>query len=236
MHRVEDDAVEILFKGPPLSEGPKPAIFYFAISAKDSLSFDPFCQPVDRLEGRDVRIFSITLPYHEEGLDPYKAIELWAKNFERLVKFLDDCTAAIDRLISQNVLIPGKIGVMGLSRGGLIGMHIAARIEAIGALCGFAPVTQISFLSEFSSGFAADYEPKKLIDALCNRKIRFYIGNHDTRVSTRACYEWIEEATHRASGASAPIELVISPSIGRNGHGTPKHIFEAGAEWILSQI
>ena len=239
MHHVEDAAVEILFKGSPLSEGPKPAIFYFAISAEDSLSQDPFCQPIDHLEDRDVRLISITLPFHEKGLDPYKAIELWAKNLKLLITFIDNCEIEIRKLLDSGHLVPGKIGMMGLSRGGLIALHLAARIPEIASICGFAPVTQISALSEFSSGFADKYEPKHLIDKLYARKIRFYIGNHDTRVLTRSCYEWIEAATDCAiqNGISSPnIELTISPSIGRHGHGTAKHTFEAGAEWTLNTL
>lgn len=232
MHHVDDANVEILLKGPPLSEGPKPAIFYFAIGAHDSLSLDPFSQPVEALSGEDVRIFSITLPYHEQGLDPYKAIELWAKNIDVLVKFLDDATSAIKRLLAENILIAGKIGLMGLSRGGLIAMHLAARIKEISAICGFAPVTRLSVLSEFESGFADKYEPKHLIESLCHRKIRFYIGNRDTRVCTRSCFEWIEAACEKSDSSSPSIELIISPSIGRNGHGTPKENFEAGARWL----
>ena len=61
------------FVGPDLSLGPLPTIFYFALSAKESLHQDPFNQPVAVWQTYPVRIFSITLPEHEGHLDPKPA-------------------------------------------------------------------------------------------------------------------------------------------------------------------
>ena len=35
---------------------------------------------------------------------------------------------------------------------------------------------------------------------------------------------------------SAPIEMIITPSIGYQGHGTSTHVFEEGAEWLKERL
>ena len=37
--------LEVYFTGPPIEEGPRPALFYFALSGHQSLTLDPFNQP-----------------------------------------------------------------------------------------------------------------------------------------------------------------------------------------------
>ncbi len=71
--------LEIACIGPELSYGPLPALFYFALSAQDSLNLDPFNQPAVYLSSLPMRIFSITLPGHENQLPPTQALEVWAR-------------------------------------------------------------------------------------------------------------------------------------------------------------
>ena len=72
------------FIGPDLSLGPLPAIFYFALSAKESLFQDPFNQPVAVWQTYPVRIFSLTLPEHEGHLEPNQAVlAFWKEEMAR---------------------------------------------------------------------------------------------------------------------------------------------------------
>jgi hypothetical protein len=78
-----------------------------------------------------------------------------------------------------------------------------------------------------------------LAPSLFDRTIRFYIGNHDTRVGTGECFHFtqslVEEAV-RNQIRSPQIELIITPSIGQMGHGTSKEIFHAGTEWLAQKV
>ncbi|MCB1084213.1 MAG: hypothetical protein KDK61_07865, partial [Simkania sp.] len=71
------------FVGPRLEEGPLPTLIYFALSAEDSLERDPFNQPVQFLEGLPLRIFSITLPGHENNLPPEDALNVWEERMKK---------------------------------------------------------------------------------------------------------------------------------------------------------
>ncbi|MCB1081898.1 MAG: alpha/beta hydrolase, partial [Chlamydiia bacterium] len=71
------------------------------------------------------------------------------------------------------------------------------------------------------------------------KKVRFYIGNHDMRVGTDHAFSFIqnlakEAHTHRIR--TSPIELIIGPSIGYQGHGTAPQTFQSGAEWVKGAL
>jgi predicted esterase len=235
------------FLGPPLELGPMPALFYFALSFHESLGVDPFNQPVVHLAHKQMRIFSIDLPAHGHDLPATKAIGAWADAFNKgddpLTPFIEKIVSSIDELLKQNLLIEKQIGVIGLSRGGLIACHVAAKLPFIRYILGFAPLTHLSFSIEFAhlkddpqvQAFAIE----NLKDQLYDRHIRFYIGNRDLRVETSLCFESIKllvETAFHHKIRSPQIELMISPSIGHLGHGTPKETFEQGADWIASKL
>jgi esterase FrsA len=229
--------------GPPLSAGPLPTLFYFALSAYESLEMDPYNQPALYLADYPLRIFSLDLPAHGAGLNPVHALTVWAEQMSQGNDPISECvqkaSVALDALIERGAVEPGKIGVMGLSRGGFIGAHLSARRDDIAALLGFAPLTHLSFAKEFSEVKTLPAVEKldlpHLIPSLSSQRLRFYIGNRDTRVSTRLCYELVEslvDAAFEKGQRSPPIELILSPSIGHMGHGTAKEIFHDGAHWI----
>ncbi|MEK7340133.1 MAG: hypothetical protein AABZ92_05425, partial [Verrucomicrobiota bacterium] len=51
--------IQLEYLGPSVDLGPLPAVFYFALSARDSLLLDPFNQPAVYLSQFPLRIFSI---------------------------------------------------------------------------------------------------------------------------------------------------------------------------------
>lgn len=203
----------MMMVGPPLSEGPLPTVIYFALSAEESLHLDPFDQPVKALKDEPMRIFSFTLPHHE---DQKRDLSNWNEtiihDFVHMVKAkLPDLNAS-------------SLGVMGLSRGAMMACRLAAICPEITHVLGFAPMT--TYLEGIENH-------------LWNRTLRFYIGNVDTRVGTDRCFETFHKIALKAKEErvqSAPLELLISPSIGFKGHGTPKHIFIDGAHWMKEQL
>lgn len=235
----------IYYKGPPLEEGKLPAFFYFALSAEESLGLDPFNQPVVSLSNLPIRIFSFTIPEHGKGLKNTEAMKRWSdaikKGQDPLTPFFQQCRENIEFLIRHDIIDDQMLAAGGLSRGGFIALHLASQIPQLGAVLGFSPLTTTHTIEEFhqlkKNPILQSYEIN--CSSLIGKKVRFYIGNRDTRVSTDACYQFIRgltEANYNQKIRSPEVELVISPSIGHKGHGTPPGIFEAGAKWIASLL
>lgn len=232
--------------GAPLEMGPLPAFFYFSLSGPDSLAMDPYNQPAAFLEGEGVRIFSLSLPFHDD-IDKRRVMTHWADeiaaNHDFITPFIDRCVKAVDELIDMEAIDPGRLALGGLSRGSFIAAHLAARDPRFGALVGFAPLTKLSVSTSFhdrqGSSLLSSLSLDRVKEELVKRPIRFYIGNRDTMVQTSACFEFVVELTELAfsQGTRSPeIELIISPSIGYKGHGTAPETFLSGANWIKLKL
>lgn len=233
--------IQLEYLGPSIDLGPLPAVLYFALSAKDSLTLDPYNQPAVYLSQFPLRVFSITLPYHEEGTPAKKGLTEWAEAMKRgedlLGNYLKKIQQAITLLLQQHILLPRKIATMGLSRGAFIAAHVTANHPEIPYWLGFAPLTKLSYLKDFSK--FTRWDLLHVVNALSNKVIRCYIGNRDTRVGTRNCFDLITslaETAYQKRLSSSPIELLILPSIGHHGHGTKKETFLHGAKWLANQL
>lgn len=236
----------IYYRGPALSEGPRPAVLFFALSAHSSLYEAPFNQPVLAWIDQNIRVFSWDLPHHGPGLNHHEAMHRWAKDLAQsssfISDFIDTCAHHVRYLIDQHYVEPASLAVAGLSRGGFIATHLAAQDNRIATILGFAPMTQAPHTEDCHTLAPQNIEAVNLIhliDRLTHVRLRFYIGNRDKRVSTDACYAFIRALTEKmyAGGMRSPaVELTIYPSIGFKGHGTPPAIFQAGAEWLKAQL
>jgi hypothetical protein len=235
MHKVE-------FLGPPLDTGPLPAVFYFSLSAHDSLHLDPYNQPAIYLSSPDLRIFSVSLPGHDT-LPPTQALRFWADEIlhgrDVISAFVQEVVSYIRHLIDQQVVLPEKIGVMGLSRGVFIASHVAAHLPEIKHILGFAPLSRLSTVQEFQDLDVDRWNLTHLAEKIYNRNVRCYIGNRDVRVGTGACCDFISALANTAFEqkiSSSPIELIIGPSHGHKGHGTSPAIFRQGAAWLEKKL
>jgi pimeloyl-ACP methyl ester carboxylesterase len=239
--------VELTFTGPDLNAGPLPAVFYLALSAHESLSVDPYNQPAVYLSSLPVRIFTLDLPDHGKEHSSQEALKKWAAKFSQGVNVITETAellaTVIGDLILKEIIAKDKCACMGLSRGGLLAAHTAARCLDVKWILAFAPLTKISFAREFHAmkdlPSVQDTNMEALIPLLLDRKVRFYIGNCDQRTGTRHCFDFIEklsQAMLQARYRSPSVELMISPSVGFQGHGTPKHIFHHGAQWLAEQL
>jgi len=235
--------LKIYHKGPSLDQGALPTLFYFAISGQDSLLLDPYNQLISSMDLSKIRAISFDLPAHEGGADPQKAVSVWAKELKSSPKYIDNflelCLQNIDYLIENKICDPKHIATAGLSRGGLIAAHIAARQPYIHNLLGFAPLTTFKQLHEFENAELASLNLEFIIPKLIHKQVRFYVGNRDTRVGTESCFRFVHNLTEQAytQGVRSPqVELILFPSIGHKGHGTPLNIFQDGARWISSKL
>lgn len=237
---------EIAFVGPPLEDGPLPTLFYFALTAEESLTLDPFNQMVATLSALPCRIFSVTLPGHIVGQNPADSLAFWTQclladdNF--LKPFLAKTKALLDDLQGQG-LLAGTVGVAGLSRGAFVATHLAAHDPRVSFILGFAPLTDLQASSSChelaDSKLAESLALHHLTEKLFDKKLRFYIGNHDTLVKTKRCFEFthhLAKTAYHYKIRSPAVELIITPSIGHKGHGTPPEIFIQGAQWAQQQL
>lgn len=242
-----DSPLPMFYLGPDLKEGPLPAVFYFALSAQESLLTDPFNSPVTIWNDSRMRIFSVDLPYHGEGYSSVEAMQQWADAYQRkepfLESFLLDLFKSVQLLFP--FLIPGHIGAAGLSRGGFIASHLASFFSEINALLGFAPLTSLFFIKEFSTlkepadSLVHKTDLSLIRQKLASKIIRVYMGNRDMRVSSDLCFQWIRslvEAAFEEKIRSPSIEMFLKPSIGYLGHGTTPETFHEGATWLAHQI
>jgi acetyl esterase/lipase len=162
-----------------------------------------------------------------------------------LEDFFENVVRAIHWLIEKKIVEPASMAAGGLSRGGFVATHIAARLKHIQTVLGFAPLTELMLLKEFTENPSlkrrtSELDLLTLIDALTHvRHLRFYIGNLDTRVGTDACYHFIRqlaEKGHEKHVRHQKIELRITQSIGHKGHGTDPQIFEEGGRWVKNLL
>lgn len=230
--------------GPPLDLGPLPTLFYFALSGTDSLMLDPFNQPIQCLQGEKIRIFSMTLPAHEQGLSPTAAMGVWAeemsRGIDRVTPFLNSAEQAVHGALKEGWIDPHRMGAAGLSRGAFIAAHLAAREPRFRSLLGFAPMTRLSSIKEFAflqeNRIAQSLDLERLAPLLADRHVRLYIGNEDTRVSTQSCFDFAMSLVRAKKSRTAHVELFIKPSIGQMGHGTAPEIFQEGARWMARHL
>lgn len=226
---------------------PLPTFIYFALSGEDSLTLDPFNQPVTFLGDNSIRKISFTLPFHGGELSNTEAVKKWGTELlagnDFLESFLSEAQQNIADLIDDGYVDPEKMAIGGLSRGGFIATHLAAREPRIKTILGFAPLTQLGWMHDWrqvdTGALPKSYDLMNIIDKLPGRNLRFYIGNRDLRVGTSACYEFIEKLadySYNNGFRSPPVDLIINPSVGHKGHGTLPHIFKEGADWLRAQL
>lgn len=244
MQLVDTPYLSFHYIGPELGAKDVPTVIYFALSGEDTLGKDPFNQPALRLMKSGIRVLAFTLPFHEKPLAPQDGIARWAEEFaahrDPLTPFFEGVASTI-RFVQETHQLPyDKIALMGLSRGAFIGAHVMKRLPNVPYLLGFAPLTSLSLSAEFAKG---NLDPKldmdMLIPYLTNRVIRFYIGNHDTRVGTPRCFQFVNRLIEQAVSEKKreiPVELLIGISKGAKGHGTQPDTFYNGVDWLIRHL
>lgn len=237
------DGLVLSYRGPGLSSGPLPSLIYFALSGATTLHVDPFDTPAKCLKDDPIHIFSCDLPFHSDHTEPKDAIAHWTTeithNRDFITPFVNQWIETLDFLIGENIVDPLRIGAAGLSRGAFAAAHLAARDPRIKAVLGFAPLTSYLSLLDVKSSLAEQLSLRYHVKQLIGKDLRFYIGNRDVRVNTDSCFDFIKtltEESYESGVRSPPVELIIYPSIGHRGHGTPQEIFIDGARWIRLKI
>ncbi len=178
-------------------------------------------------------------------------MEDWLSRLQRgesfLTTFFDQVLQNIEWLICSEIVMADHMAIGGLSRGGFIATHLAAREKRFHTLLGFAPLTRLKTLSksivDLDSSLLQRMESLNLLSLVPSllhlRHVRFYIGNRDSLVDTDECYHFIRrlaDEAHEKHVRHCHVELFLTPSIGNKGHGTAQHTFEEGAAWIQHHL
>ncbi len=223
---------KISFLGPPLDVGPLPALFYFTMSHKDSPLQDPYNQVLIPLHGAPIRIFSWDLPFHPVGVDQNEGLEAWKrahdKNEDFLTPFVEESIGYLNELKERGVLIPGAVTAAGLSRGAMAAFRMASATDLMDGVVAFAPLVQFHGLSL-----------ENYAEPLAKKWIRGFVSFNDERVQTEKVvhfFQKIGEVAKKQRVINPDIQLLLYPSIGFKGHGTPEEIFIAGGQILLKRL
>lgn len=222
----------------------KSALVYFTLTAETSLSVDPFNQPVKNLKGLAINFFSVTLPFHDIGIPHSETVDHWRTILMEKGDFLESFVAKLQDfclfLEAEGFLKLEFTCLAGLSRGGYIACFLASLLPQVQYILAFSPMSYIFSKSEEqhlieNKLFKPFWNISFFAEKLANRNLQLYIGNYDTKVSTRACFDFNEKLASVASEKRirpCKSNLHIYPSVGHKGHGTPPDIFELGAHWV----
>ncbi len=219
-----DGLITLYSIGPRLDQKARTCL-YLSLSGEESLTSPPFCHPALMLFQKGFRVISATLPHHEDNARPLNIGTLWGENPSKLEIFFDNMKSALDDLSER---FEGPLSALGLSRGGFVATHLAARIDMIQNVIGYSPMTGLKGTSQF--------DLIHLAPLIKHKKIHYTIGHNDTLVETQRVIDTISsfiEALDAKERANASITLSITPSIGKHGHGTSDNTFREGLSWIV---
>ncbi|OGN62200.1 MAG: hypothetical protein A3F09_00455 [Chlamydiae bacterium RIFCSPHIGHO2_12_FULL_49_11] len=199
-------------------------VFYFALSAHDTLTIPSINMGAQYLASHGVQVISPTLIFHEENEKPKDIQNLWSHEILAYERHQNRLLEAISKLARESE----HVGFMGLSRGGFVASHLFAKLPNIKALTAFAPLT-----------FLRNQDPwnVSLLD-FHSRPARFYVGHRDTLVHTAQVMDAHASIVDRDAVArkTSSFDLVVKPSIGMQGHGTSPATFLEGAQWLLENL
>jgi dienelactone hydrolase len=214
--------------------GARPTLFVFAVSRGDTFNEKFIYNDVGRLlVKRGWLVVTLDLPAHGDDMRAGEGNALvgWRTRMEAGEDLVGDfCTkasAVLTDLIAEKRSKAGDVYVAGTSRGGFLALHWLHRDDRVKAGIGFAPVTKLGALTEFTNAVISDPHDLQSYGESFNKPVRIWFGPDDARVRTDFGIELVKTA-----GLNADICVQVQPSI---GHNTPKNAHREAAEWLLAQ-
>ncbi len=219
----------------PQRQAERPALLiHLTLTAQQGLTTDPFAIVPRAFLAAGHCVASYDLPNHGRLIDCFgEGLTGMAAAFRAdrqvFAPAIQTGSALIDAY-TQRMPNPGPVLVSGVSRGGLIALHLGAAEPRIAAIAAFAPVTDLLALNEFAgladSARVREASALALAPRLTQRPALLTINENDARVSTEACREFFA-ALHRSPELH---QLRIDPG---SGHTVPDDTYAAGAAWLL---
>lgn len=230
--------LEIGWLGEDLSAGELPAFFYFALSLEDTLLKPPFNTPASFLTTAQARIFSATLPFHQQGQNEQRTLDRWIER-ESFSPFLETYLEHLADAIHSLFPFYDELHLVGLSRGAWICLQLVKRLEKRGvspnSLTFFAPLCDFDLLLPENSLIKKEDFSCLNLD-LSKQALWMSVSCQDTRVDTAKSLALFQRQQLYDPKGLREHRLILYPPIGHKGHGTPNEIFQEGAQWLLSRV
>lgn len=227
------DHLQLGWLGDDLELGPRPALFYFALSLEDSLLQAPFNYPA-RLVPDQCRLFSATLPFHQRGQNEQHTLEKWIES-EQQQPFIEAYLDHLAEGIAHLAFAYSELHLIGLSRGSWICLQLVDRLKKRNiepqTLTLFAPLCDFSLRA---GALPLIYQPFDV--NLCDEKLWMSISCHDTRVGTEKALSLFQKQQAYDPKGLRQHRLILYPAVGYKGHGTPDEIFIEGMQWLCQHI
>lgn len=225
-------------KGP----APAPTLFNFATTIEPTLGSPDYCKVASVLAAHGYVCVALDLPCHPGG-----GLAGWAEAIKKgepiIPDFVSKVSQALDYLTQEGYTDPRRVAAAGTSRGGFIAMQVAAADPRIKCAVGFAPVTDLTDLTEFAdqkqNPAATSLALMNAVDRLAGRSVWIAIGNNDARVNTDSAIAFARRlVAASAAKTDAPakpidVELRVMPW---PGHGAGPGAHEEAAAWLMARM
>lgn len=231
---------------PQRPKKPAPTMFVLASTVDATLKSAYFRQAGEMLAKEGWLLVSIDLPCHGEQVRPGEGSGLaaWRVRVERDENVVEEATGrlsqVLDYLLAEGISDPERIAALGTSRGGFIAFHFAAADKRVKCAAAFAPLTDLTKLSEFRGAednpLAQSLALDRRAEALAGRPLWVVIGDRDLRVSTDAVIQFTRRVTaaslQKELSAQVDLHVIAEPK----GHTVPAGYAEVGAAWFRRQF
>ena len=230
----------------PLAKGPAPTLFLFASGANSTLAMQDYGRVGSLLHAQGWNVISLDVPCH--GADVKKgeqadSLGSWAARVAHgeniAAEFSARVNKVLDHLVKAGVADPDRIAAAGISRGGFMAFQAAAANPRIRAVAGFAPVTYLPALSEFSglkgNALAEQLSLENVAEKLAGGAAWIMIGDHDGRVSTERATAFAKALKQAAEKKKLParVDLHVVPV---PGHTSLPEWHDQAAVWLASAL
>ena len=224
---------------------PAPTLFVLGGAMASNLT-EPHIRSGRELQ-RDHGFLCVSLDSPSEGsavrpAEPY-GLDGWRCRLEHdedfTIAFSRDASAVLDDLIAKGYTDPDRVALVGISRGGFLGLHFAAADSRIRCLALVAPVTDLRTLREFrgmdDNPVIGSLAVVNRAEPLAGRAVWFIIGDRDERVGTDHTIALARRLSKLAMqrGVKPQVVLHVVPA---DGHANPDGSHAMAARWIASML
>jgi len=242
----ETTATGVAFACLPFQPGvTSPTLLLFASTGQDTLSIEPYCRVGRLLHAQGWNVVSLDLPCHGADRRVGEPEELagWAERIRQgediVAAFQTRVNEVVKHLVDTHRADPARIAAAGTSRGGFLAFHAAIANPGICAVAAFAPVTDLSALSEFS-GQSDNPLVQRLaiihaVDQLADRAVWIMIGNADGRVDTGKAVALATALTSTSQKLNLACEIILRVR-DTPGHASFSDWHDEAAQWFLQTV
>jgi esterase FrsA len=226
---------------------PCPTLLMLGHSIENMLGNKDFNPPALILQRQGFIAVSVDAPGHGQDLREGEADDnlklSWRPRLlrgERMIdKFAKKVSLLLNYLIRNRYTDPRRIAALGISRGGFLALHLAAREKRVGCVAAVAPVVDLLAVREFGG---LDRHPVfkalHLVNytrKLANLPIWICIGNNDDRVDTDRAFQFVRKLVIDSADGKKPVDVQIHvmPTLGHAAHATA---YPEAAAWILGKL